>query len=105
MSGDSELLKKVKNPYFWDQIFMAPIPRSRQVREGFRINIELEKEEDIEDIKKFLRKFYIFFEDRKATSFSGTVAPGDRTLRVIQNASVANLKKMWNKEFEKSPLG
>ena len=105
MSSYSELLLKIKNRGSWDKIFMAPAPRSKVVHEGYRINIELENEAEIEKAKEFLREAHVVFEDRKASSFSETVAPGDRTLRVIHQVSVVNLRKMWAEEFEKSPLG
>ncbi|MGN0919556.1 MAG: hypothetical protein ACI4OR_02200 [Alphaproteobacteria bacterium] len=98
------ILQKIKSRDAWDKILMAPAPRSKVIHEGYRINLELEKEEEIEQAKEFLRDAHVAFEDRIATSFSETVAPGDRTLRVIHQQSVVNLRQMWAKEFEKSPL-
>ena len=105
MASDSFLCQKIKTRDAWDKIFMTPVPRSRIIHEGYRINIELEKEENIARAKEILRKAGVVFEDRVATSRSETVKPGDRTLRVTHQLSVNNLRKMWIQEFEKSPLG
>ncbi len=105
MAFDSFLRQKIKTRDAWDKIFMAPVPCSKVIHEGYRINIELEKEEDIARAKEILRKAGVVFEDRVATSRSETVEPGDRTLRVTHQFSVNNLRKMWAQEFEKSPLG
>lgn len=104
MSLESELCKKLKQRPFWDKIRFSPSPHSRLINEGYRINISAEREEDIEHAKEFLEKAHIFFEDKTASSFSETIEPGDRTLRVTHQLSVNNLRKMWANEFEKSRL-
>ena len=101
----SDLCKRIKQVDFWDKILFSPFPRSHVIREGYRINITSQEEEEIKEAKEFLQRAHILFEDRIASSFSETVAPGDRTLKVTQQLSVNNLKKMWANEFEKSPLG
>ena len=85
----------------WDKIFLVPAPRSRVLHEGYRINISGEEEPDIEKAKAVLAEADVIFDDKCATSFSENVEPGDRTLRVIHQRSVINLRKMWADEFEK----
>ena len=101
----SELAHNIKQRMCWDKVRILLTPRSRAFQEGYRINISLTKEKEIQEAKEILKKAQVVFEDRKATSFSDTVRPGDRTLRVIHQKSVQNLRKMWAEEFEKSPLG
>ena len=104
----SDLFKKVRYGIGWDRIIVGNLlPNSKEIRYGYRINISMETEEDIEEIKKFLEKNHVSsYEDKIATSFSPTVAPGDRTLRVIYNKqSIANLEKMWKREQENSLFG
>ena len=99
----SELCHKIKQRMFWDKILFSPAPSSNIIREGYRINISLEKEEEIRMAKEILQKANVtVFEDKVATSFSDSVEPGDRTIRVTHQLSVINLRKMWAKEFEKS---
>ena len=102
---NSILCASVKKRSAWDKIFMAPLPRSRVIREGYRFKITHCDEEEIEAIKKILAAEHVLFEDRIATSESERVRPGDRTLRVIHQNSVANLRSMWTKEAKrKNPL-
>lgn len=100
----SELCQNIKNRMCWDKILFFPNPHSKIIQEGYRLNITTEKKEDIEQAKEFLKREHIVFEDKKATSFSPTIRPGDRTLRVTLQSSVVALRKMWVKEFEKSRL-
>ena len=96
----SNLCKNIKNTKYWDQIFVEPAPRL-PLRPGYRINITNDPEEEIEKAKEILKKAgVIVFEDREATSYSNTVRPGERTLRIVHAFSVMNLKKMWEKEEE-----
>lgn len=98
----SDLCRNIKQRMCWDKILFYPSPRAKVVHEGYRININTEKEEDIEQAKEILRKAHVVFEDKRSTSPSETVAPGDRTLRVFHQESVKNLRKMWAQEFENS---
>ena len=98
------LSQKIKNRMSWDKIFLIPAPRSKVLHEGYRINISGEDESDIEKAKAILTEADVIFDDRHATSFSESVEPGDRTLRVIHQKSVVNLRKMWADEFEKMKL-
>ena len=105
---ESDLCKKVRYGIDWDPISMKGLfPRSDKIQNGYRINITLEKEEDIEEAKRILKENRVdSVEDKIASSFSKTIMPGDRTLRVIvQNQSVINLEKMWDKERANSPYG
>ena len=100
----SKLCNKIKHRKYWDKILFSPVPRAEILHEGYRINITQEKEEDIKKAKEILNNAKIIFNDRKATSFSEFVQPGDRTLRVTHPASVAALRQMWAEEFRKSRL-
>lgn len=102
MAHYSELSKNIKKAMCWDSFLISPAPRSRLMYEGFRINITAEKEEDIQKAKDILKKAKVDFEDRRATSYTQTIQPGDRTLRVVLPPSVENLKRLWAEEFEKS---
>ena len=100
----SELCDSIKNRICWDKILISPAPHSNVIHEGYRINISLEKEEDIQQAKEILKQAGIVFDDRRATSFSDSVQPGDRTLRVIHQNSVTKLRRMWTEEFERQRL-
>ena len=100
----SKVCHNIKDRMNWDKILISPVPRSRVLHEGYRINITSKKEDDIEQAKKILKEAGIIFEDRYATSYSETVEPGDRTLRVVHQKSVMNLRKMWMAELEKFRL-
>ena len=102
--ASSELCRNIMNRMCWDKILISPAPRSGAIHEGYRINIDKEDEATIQRAKKILQDQGIVFDDRKATSFSESVQPGDRTLRVIHQKSVVNLRKMWEAEFKKSIL-
>ena len=90
----SELCSLIKSRWAWDKIFMV---LGREVCEGYRINISLAKEFEIERAKQILSDENIIFEDKKATSTSDRVKPGDRTLRVIQPMSITYLRQFWRK--------
>lgn len=97
----SELCDNLGMRSCWDKIFIAT---GRVVREGYRINISLAKEFEIKRAKEILSDADVVFEDRKATSYSDTVQPGDRTLRVIHQRSVCNLRRFWTDKVERSRL-
>ena len=96
----ANLCKRIKQYTSWDDIYMSPAPYVPPVH-GFRININHESEEEIKKAIALLKKQKItVVEDKKATTYSSTIKPGDRTLRVIHAFSIMNLKKMWKEEDE-----
>ena len=96
----SDLCENIKDAKYWDEIFVAPAPCTPFVT-GYRINITDEPEEEVRKAKKILSDALIFVEDRKATSYSKTVQPGNRTLRVIHQQSVTNLRRILDAEKQR----
>ena len=107
MVKTSNLCENIKDLERWDLIYVERAPRLPLVP-AYRINITDEPEEEIKKAKEILKKAgVIVFEDREAKSYSHTIRPGDRTLRVTHAFSVMNLEKMCKKgekEAEKSSV-